>query len=129
MGLAQKVSRQTIGKSVDDKQTQYLLSLNSVLDVSGAIEHKKNNYTEKKQRKGLPRLVWCGWQYGFHWSTPGKPHASTTNTATKSRSTKTSHVERPRVWCLKCWKNHRFSKDYRRLNAVRNNGANTSTDK
>lgn len=72
MGRAQKISRHVIEKSRDDKHTQYLLSLNSVLDVSGAIGQKKNaTVKEKKQKKGIPRLVWCGWKYGFHWSYSG----------------------------------------------------------
>ncbi len=71
MGTAQKISRQTIEKSIDDKQIQYLLSLNAVLDVSGALKNKNASGKEKKQRKGIPRLVWCGWKYGFHWSDTG----------------------------------------------------------
>ena len=74
MGTAQKISRRTIEKSVDAKQIQYLLSLNCVFDISGTINSKKNNDKEKKQKKGLPRLVWCGWKHGFHWSTLGKPN-------------------------------------------------------
>ncbi|MEO6305813.1 MAG: hypothetical protein ABIP51_21880 [Bacteroidia bacterium] len=77
MGAAQKNSRSTIEKSVDNKQAQYLLSLNSVLDVSGAINNQKNTSIEKKQRKRLPRLVWCGWKYGFHWSSTGKINKKT----------------------------------------------------
>ena len=30
-------------------------------------------------------------------------------------SNKKSHIEHPRFWCFNCWRNHRFSKDYRRL--------------
>ena len=76
MGRAQKISRLVIEKSRDDKHIQYLLSLNSVLDVSGAIDQKKNTTVkEKKQKKGIPRLVWCGWNYGFHWSDKGKTKA------------------------------------------------------
>lgn len=71
MGAAQKISRRTIETSKNDVQTQYLLSLNAVLDVSGAIKNKDNG-REKKQGKGIPRLVWCGWQYGFHWSSTGQ---------------------------------------------------------
>ncbi len=77
MGTAQKISRRTIEKSVDNKQTEYLLSLNSVLDVSGAIKNKMTLGKEKKQRKGIPRLVWCGWKYGFHWSSNGGPNKKT----------------------------------------------------
>jgi hypothetical protein len=71
MGTAQKISRLTIEKSTNNKQIQYLLSLNSVLDVSGAIKNKTSHGKEKKQRKGIPHLVWCGWKYGFHWSSNG----------------------------------------------------------
>lgn len=39
----------------------------------------------------------------------------TTGVLTEKKRTKKSHIERPRLWCLKCWKNRRFSKDYRRL--------------
>jgi hypothetical protein len=37
----QKISQRTIRKATNDKQLQYLLSFNSVLDVSGAIRHRK----------------------------------------------------------------------------------------
>lgn len=40
MGSAQKIPRQTIQKA-DVKQAQYLLTLNSVLDVSGALKNKR----------------------------------------------------------------------------------------
>jgi len=69
MGSAQKISKQTIQKT-DAEQAQYLLTLNSVLDMSGALKNKSG--TEKKQKRGIPRLVWCGWKYGFHWSSKGK---------------------------------------------------------
>ncbi len=81
MGTAQKISRHTIEKSDDETQKQYLLTLNSVLDVSGVIENKKVVTKEKKQRKRLPRLVWCGWKYGFHWSSNG---SSTKKTKSKN---------------------------------------------
>ena len=67
-GKAQKVSQRTIYKNTDNEQIQYLLSFNSVLDVNGAINKKWYNGKEKKQRRHLPRLVWCCWKYGFHWS-------------------------------------------------------------
>lgn len=68
MGTAQKISQRTIEKGAGDQQIQYLLSLNSVLDVSGAIKSKTSVHKKKKQRKKMPRLVWCGWKHGFHWS-------------------------------------------------------------
>lgn len=63
MGTAQKVSRRTINMTSDSAKIAYLLSLNSVFDVS------KTHFTAKK-KKGR-RLVWAGWKHGFHWSTPG----------------------------------------------------------
>jgi hypothetical protein len=44
MGKAQKISRRTIYTGTDSTQIQYLLSLNSVFDVSGAIKKKKKKY-------------------------------------------------------------------------------------
>jgi len=41
MGEAQKVSRETIAKGSNHKQTQYLLSLNSVFDISAVKARKK----------------------------------------------------------------------------------------
>ena len=35
-----------------------------------------------------------------------------------------THAERPRVWCLKCWKSGYFSKAYRKSNAMRNRWIN-----
>lgn len=66
MGKEQKISRQTINRSSDSTKTGYLLSLNSVLDISktGFPPEKKS---KKKKRR---RLVWTGWKNGFHWSTP-----------------------------------------------------------
>ncbi|MBI3519986.1 MAG: hypothetical protein HY062_11590 [Bacteroidetes bacterium] len=77
MGTAQKISRRIIEKSKDANQTLYLLSLNSVLDVSGAIKNEINPRKEKKQRKGIPHLVWCGWRYGFHWNGNGTSNKKT----------------------------------------------------
>jgi len=108
MRKEQKISQRTIFKDTDSAQIQYLLSLNSVFDISGVIKPKKLKEKkhfrigsafdlasikhkrqvakqnrkkrqepvilskEKKQRKGIPHLVWCGWKYGFHWSSKGK---------------------------------------------------------
>ena len=74
MGKAQKISQQTIQMAADSVQIHYLLSLNSVFDVSGVI-------------------------------IPGN----------KKGWLKKPHTERPRLWCLNCWKRGRFSKEYRRL--------------
>lgn len=56
MGNKQKVSQLTINKSADNKQREYLLSLNSVLDVSGVILQKKK--LKKKGHPDRPR-IWC----------------------------------------------------------------------
>ena len=71
MGSEQKISRHTIERGTNDEQRQYLLSLNSVFDIS-----KTRMLTEKK-------------------------------------SGKRPHTEHPRIWCYKCWKNGRFTKEYR----------------
>jgi hypothetical protein len=65
MGERQKVSRQTISLTTDSSKIAYLLSLNSVLDVSKTI------FPVKKKNKGdhvmHPRIgcVNC-WMAGFH---------------------------------------------------------------
>lgn len=79
MGTSQKISRKTIETSTNEKQRQYLLSLNSVLDLSGMISNKNTICKEKKTRKRIPRLVWCGWRYGFHWSGNGSSNKKKTN--------------------------------------------------
>lgn len=61
MGNAQKISRQTISMTSDSAKVQYLLSLNSVFDIS------KTHFPPEKKKKR--RLVWTGWKHGFHWST------------------------------------------------------------
>ncbi len=68
MGSAQKISRHSISKA-NSIQADHLITLNSVLDVSGALKNKEMG--QKKQRRGFPRLVWCGWKRGFHWSSTG----------------------------------------------------------
>lgn len=57
----QKISQRTIRKASDEKQLQYLLSFNSVLDVSGAIRHRK-----KWRRTHVEGRIFCPecWQRG-----------------------------------------------------------------
>lgn len=57
----QKLSQRTINKATTDKQKQYLLSFNSVLDVSGAIRHRK-----KWRRTHVEGRIFCieCWQRG-----------------------------------------------------------------
>ena len=57
MGKAQKISQRTIYSGTDSTQIQYLLSLNSVFDVSGAV-----NPVIRKKKKGNHAIhprVWC----------------------------------------------------------------------
>jgi hypothetical protein len=62
---AQKISQHTIKKASNDTELQYLLSFNSVLDVSGAIRHRK-----KLRRTHVEGRIFCieCWQRGvfFH---------------------------------------------------------------
>jgi len=69
MGKAQKISRRSINEAATHQQIQYLLSLNSVLDVSTTRFAKEVKLKKKKRTHSFPRLVWCGWKSGFHWST------------------------------------------------------------
>jgi hypothetical protein len=65
MGKEQKISRRTIDKGADKKQIQYLLSLNSVLDISKTAGAKKK--WKNRNHVELPR-PWC-WgciKSGFH---------------------------------------------------------------
>jgi hypothetical protein len=66
MGVEQKISRRTIDKAVDSTHFEYLLSLNSVFDISKTrfLIKKKWKY---KSHIELPRL-WClsCWRHGFH---------------------------------------------------------------
>lgn len=57
----QKISQRTINKATTDKQRQYLLSFNSVLDVSGAIRKRK-----KIRRSHVEGRIFCMecWQRG-----------------------------------------------------------------
>lgn len=57
----QKISQRTINKATTDKQRQYLLSFNSVLDVSGAIRKRK-----KWRRSHVEGRIFCleCWQRG-----------------------------------------------------------------
>ncbi|MGZ3863174.1 MAG: hypothetical protein ACXVPN_05160 [Bacteroidia bacterium] len=78
------------------------------------ISQKKNTGT--KEKKHLPRLVWCGWRYGFHWDTPGNTKkVKTERLSADDKSLKNNHIYHPRIWCISCWRNHRFTKEYRQL--------------
>ena len=64
MEQAQKISRRTINMTSDKVKIDYLLSLNSVFDIS-------KTRVPPKKKKGRRRLVWTGWKTGFHWSDAG----------------------------------------------------------
>ena len=61
MGNLHKLSQRTINKASNDKELQYLLSFNSVLDVSGAIRKRK-----KWRRTHVEGRIFCMecWQCG-----------------------------------------------------------------
>lgn len=63
MGNQQKISVQTIRMTNDSTKIAYLLSMNSVFEIS-----KTGFPPEKKVVKKKRRLVWTGWKHGFHWS-------------------------------------------------------------
>lgn len=66
----QKVSRRTISMTSSEAKIDYLLTLNSVFDISKTrLAHKQ--IKKKKERKAIPHLVWTGWRTGFHWSSTG----------------------------------------------------------
>lgn len=69
MGNAQKVSRQTINMTTDSSKIKYLLTLNSVFDISKArlpFETKKSHILRPK--------IWClnCWKHGFHMNKRGR---------------------------------------------------------
>ena len=61
MDNEQKISQRTIKKASTDEQLQKLLSFNSVLDVSGAVRHRK-----KWRRTHVQGRIFCMecWQRG-----------------------------------------------------------------
>lgn len=61
MGQEQKISRRTIKMTADKAKIDYLLTLNSVFDIS------KTRIPPIK-KKSKRRLVWTGWKTGLHWS-------------------------------------------------------------
>lgn len=70
MKQKQKISRRTINMTSNEAKIDYLLTLNSVCDMSKTrMAHK--TIKRKKERKSIPHLVWTGWRTGFHWSSTG----------------------------------------------------------
>jgi hypothetical protein len=62
VGNKQKISQRTINKGIGNEQIQYLLSLNSVLDVSGVI-HPKKKWTRRTHYEGRYLCFGC-WRRG-----------------------------------------------------------------
>lgn len=98
MGSAQKISRNTIRKA-DKQQQEYLLTLNSVLDVSGThMEADAGN----RSHIFHPR-IWCWkcWKSGFHMDKRSREYRKTVRRkrqGQRSSSAKTSHQRRRLVW-------------------------------
>lgn len=66
MGEEQKISRRTVDRGIDHEHIEYLLSLNSVFDISKTRFRHKKKWKNLSHEK-LPRL-WClaCWKHGFH---------------------------------------------------------------
>ncbi len=69
MGKEQKVSRQTISMTTDSSKINYLLTLNSVFDIS-----KTRLPFKTKDSHILHPKIWCGscWKNGFHLNKRGR---------------------------------------------------------
>jgi hypothetical protein len=66
IGQLQKLSYQTLKEAGDEKQLKYLLSLNSVLDVSGAIHPQKKKrkwWQSRPHSEGRLLCINC-WRHG-----------------------------------------------------------------
>lgn len=66
MGKEQKISRHTLQQATDEKQLNYLLSLNSVFDIA-KIRFPKEKTLSSKSHILRPK-IWCWgcWKSGFH---------------------------------------------------------------
>ena len=66
MGKEQKISRHTLQQTTDEKQLNYLLSLNSVFDIA-KIRFPKEKTLSVKSHILRPK-IWCWgcWKSGFH---------------------------------------------------------------
>jgi len=67
MGDQQKVSRYTIRQTNNNNKINYLLSLNSVFEVSKTRITNKLKYTNHVMRPSI--TCWGCWKSGFHWRT------------------------------------------------------------
>ena len=72
----QKISQRTIRKAANDKELQYLLSFNSVLDVSGAIRHKRR--WRRTHAEGRIFCIQC-WRRGAFFHKKVKPKKQANN--------------------------------------------------
>lgn len=66
MGEKQKISRHVINMTSDSTKIKYLLSLNSVFDISKS--RVPNDKTSTKKSHILRPKIWCWncWKSGFH---------------------------------------------------------------
>lgn len=62
MGHEQRIARTTILAAPDSTTRNYLISLNSVFELS------QTRLPLQKKKKMRHYLVWTGWKHGFHWS-------------------------------------------------------------
>lgn len=84
MGNEQKVSRQTINMTTDSSKIKYLLSLNSVFDIS-----KTRLPIKTKESHVLHPKIWCGncWKNGFHLNKRGRDVRKMARSNKKSKET------------------------------------------
>lgn len=67
MGGEQKIARFTINKTSDKTKTNYLLTLNSVFEIS---KSRINSKVKSNNHVMNPRITcWGCWKNGFHWRT------------------------------------------------------------
>lgn len=67
MGDQQKISRYTIKQTNNSDKIHYLLSLNSVFEISKTRINNKLKYTNHIMRPSIS--CWGCWKSGFHWRT------------------------------------------------------------
>ncbi len=67
MGHEQKIARHTIQQANNDERKEYLLSLNSVFEVSKSKITSTVKYTGHILKPSI--FCWGCWKSGFHWRT------------------------------------------------------------
>jgi len=105
MGDEQKVSRRTINMTADSSKIKYLLTLNSVFDIS-----KTRLPFKTKESHVLHPKIWCGncWKNGFHLNKRGRDARKMARRNKKSNQT--SAKQNRKVSHLPCWMNLRLNK-------------------